>query len=205
MKPRSVHLYLCELVSMEESVRALLAGVDPEANFRAVLEAIYPQVLSFFLRKGVPIEDARELTQDVSLSIHGGISQLRDAKVFRGWVFAIARNAFINYLEKRGAIRRSGELHAVPIDDLAHALPSNSTSALDDMLDHERVQQLRAALAELPRRMQQCVRIRIEEDAPYEVIATRLGISVNTVKAQLFQARQQLGKRLRAGLGEINL
>lgn len=202
---QSVHLYLSELANMEKALQALLDGVDPEANFRIVLNSIYPQMLSFFLRKGVPMEEARELTQDVSMSIHKGIGHLHDLTVFRGWAFAIARNAYINYLERRNAIKREGESHTAPIESIVERTPDGQPDQLDRLLASERVQQLRVAISELPPKMQQCVRIRILEDAPYDAIACRLGISVNTVKAQLFQARQHLNKRLRGVIGEVAL
>lgn len=57
--------------------------------------------------------------------------------------------------------------------------------------------EVRGALAELPVRMRRCAVLAFVEDQPARAIAARLGVSVRTVEAQLFQARLRLERSLR--------
>jgi RNA polymerase sigma factor (sigma-70 family) len=64
--------------------------------------------------------------------------------------------------------------------------------------EKERREALAQGIQELPPQMRQVLALRIERELKHREIAAVLRISVDTVKAHLFQARQ----RLRAVLGE---
>ena len=89
-------------------------------------------------------------------------------------------------------------------DPLA-AVETGEKGALDQLLERERAERLREAVAQLPDQMRRCVTVRIMEDVPYDVIAARLGISVNTVKVHLHNARKALARKLRPYFGELDL
>jgi RNA polymerase sigma-70 factor (ECF subfamily) len=56
---------------------------------------------------------------------------------------------------------------------------------------------LREALETLPEKMRNCLRYRIYDELSYQEIADRMGVSIQTVKAHLYQAREKLKKLLR--------
>lgn len=66
---------------------------------------------------------------------------------------------------------------------------------LHDMLEEERSRLLRNALEELPPQMRRCVQLRVQ-DLRYREIAEILKVSIDTVKAHLYQARQLLKAKL---------
>ena len=81
--------------------------------------------------------------------------------------------------------------------------PLPEPASLETMPDRtayarERREALAVAMARLPPQMRQVLALRVDQDLKYREIATVLQISVETVKAHLFQARQ----RLRTELGE---
>ena len=67
---------------------------------------------------------------------------------------------------------------------------------LGEMLTEERSEVLRRAMADLPTQMRRCVELRVNQDLKYREIALLMGVSIDTVKANLFQARQLLKARL---------
>ena len=71
-------------------------------------------------------------------------------------------------------------------------------SPAQEAYERERREALARALEGLPPQMRQVLTLRIDQDLKYREIAEVLQISIETVKAHLFQARQ----RLRTELGE---
>ncbi|HEV7518716.1 MAG TPA: RNA polymerase sigma factor, partial [Thermoanaerobaculia bacterium] len=93
------------------------------------------------------------------------------------------------------------EAQEVPLDEAAEepggaASPAGEAGALDGVLSEERSQVLHHALAELPCQMRRCVELRVHQDLRYREIADLMQVSIDTVKAHLYQARQQLKSKL---------
>lgn len=143
--------------------------------------------------------DSRDLAQDVFLAVFQNMDQVRSIEQFDAWLFTIARHRFANWLEHRGAKKRSAEI--VDIDSPGWVPPAGKREGpLDELIGRERAARLHEALAELPPQMRRCVNARVVDDLPYAQIAERIGISVNTVKVHLLKARRQLAAKL---LGEL--
>jgi RNA polymerase sigma-70 factor (ECF subfamily) len=188
--------------AVEDALRDFRHGRNREESFRALFLRYYPQVHRFFLRKGLPTEDASDLTQEVFFSVYKGLGDIQNEAHFASWLFTIARNTFTNDLEKKHARKRSG-LHVMPrresddeVGDLDQLPSAAATDSLQQVLDREKTEKLTAALQTLPPQMRRCVQLRVAEDSTYEEIALVLGISVNTVKAHLHKARKTLQERL---------
>ena len=67
-----------------------------------------------------------------------------------------------------------------------------ATDPRDEVLAGERRRKLREAVGRLPDRMRRCVTLRIDRGLKYREIAIIMQVSTDTVKAQLYQARQRL-------------
>lgn len=65
------------------------------------------------------------------------------------------------------------------------------------VLSIERAQMIREALASMPEKYQEVIRMRHDEELEYQEIADRLGQPLGTVKANLFRARKRLVVLLR--------
>jgi RNA polymerase sigma-70 factor (ECF subfamily) len=192
------------------------SGDDPEQPFRVLFERYYGQVNRFFRRKGMDAEDARDLAQEVFLNVYKGLAGLRQDAHFQSWLYTISANVYKNALERLGAKKRAA-VH-VPLEVSENDSPgdrgtrSQTLSAVDPrprpmeaLLEKEKLERLRQALTELPEQMQRCVRLRVAEDLPYQVIADALGISINTVKAHLRQARMALREKLTPYFAEVDV
>ena len=64
------------------------------------------------------------------------------------------------------------------------------------MLASERLAKVTEALGQLPTQMRRCAQLRIVEDRSYAEISAIIGISINTVKAHLHQAKKTLKDKL---------
>ena len=186
---------------------------DLEERFRSLFERYYGQVNRFFRRKGMDAEDARDLAQDVFLNVYKNLPGLRQDAQFQSWLFAISANVYKNELERRGARKRASV--KVPLEGDSQGVgetPSPASRAVDlrprpmeALLEKEKLERLKSALTELPEQMQRCVRLRVAEDRSYQEIADSLGVSINTVKAHLRQARIALRERLAPYFAEVDV
>jgi RNA polymerase sigma-70 factor (ECF subfamily) len=169
-------------------------------NFVQLYRDYTPRVTRFFLRKGVPEDRAEELTQEVFIRVYGGMERFRHESRVGTWIFTIARNLWLNEIRARNTDKRQGT--EVPVDDQIDAVSSERINPEAEMLLEERHRILHQALEELPNRMRWAVELRLERDFKYREIARIMGVSVQTIKSQLFQARQRLREVLGDTYGE---
>lgn len=185
-------------------VAKIKSGEDVEASYAELHKRFFRPLLAFFRNKGFPSEKARDLTQDVFLRVFKGIDTFRQESRFERWLFEIADNIRKNELRWQGAEKRDGfeqSLDAtVEKDDSAGRkaveLVDPKPGTLDVMQAKERQELLHEALQELPPQMHHVCELRYVQERKYQDIADLLGISIETVKAHLHQARKRLMTKL---------
>lgn len=195
-----------------ELIREIKQGLNVEENFHRLFKRHYAQINRFFRRKGFDPEDSRDLTQETFVSVYKGLGELRQEEQFESWLFAIAHNVWCNSIEKRSAQKRSAAIVSLDAGSetderslLAERIPDSGSDPLRIALDQERLEKLREAMRRLPQQMNRCVQLRVVHDLSHVEIAKLMGISVNTVKAHLHQARNALRTHLSAYFEEIEV
>lgn len=187
---------------LRRAIAELRAGARIEANSRRIFDLFYPWVRRFFVRHGYTAQDSEDLAQETFYRVFRQIESFRNESSFKSWLFAVAANLHRNehrhrHREKRDAPEVSIDVPAEPggrpLDP-----PDPEVSPAQAAYENERREALARAVRELPPQMRQVLTFRVDRDLKYREIATVLQISIETVKAHLFQARQ----RLRAELGE---
>jgi RNA polymerase sigma-70 factor, ECF subfamily len=189
-----------------EAISDLRRGVDVEANARRVFERYFPWVRRYFSRLGYSPEDAEDLAQDVFSQVFRRLDSYRGDSPFESWLFAVAANLHRNDGRRRRRDKRRAP--EVSIDEAREAQDASEGVAWEpvardrlpprEIFERERWAALEASVRALPPQMRQVLRLRIVQDLKLREVAVVLGISVDTVKSHLFQARQ----RLRAELGD---
>jgi RNA polymerase sigma-70 factor (ECF subfamily) len=176
---------------------------DPVLCFEEIFRSHYGSVLHFFLKRGFSREDSRDLAQETFIRVLKGVESFRNESRVETWLFTIAANVYRNELRNRAAQKR--DAYEVPLD-----VPGGETGdgegvtvadcACEDVLDRivrrEDSAKLREAFGDLPPQMQRVVLLRVDHDLKYREIAELLQVSIETVKAHLYQARQQLREKL---------
>ena len=175
------------LVDMDERqlVAACLAG-QREA-FDIIVERHRRSVYHLCYRFVGNHEDASDLSQDVFVRAYKGLQRFRGQSSLSTWLYRIGLNVCLN----RVSVKR-------PITEPIDARPHLDERALDpavELLRGERAGEVRAAIAELPKKQRATVILRVYHELSHEEIAGILGSSVGAVKANFFHALGNL-KRL---------
>lgn len=180
--------------------RGLESG--PDESFRRLFEEHYRKVFLFFIRRGFPDDESEDLAQEVFLRVYTHLGSFRGEARVETWLFQIAANLYRNTLRGRAALKRRA-LEVVLNEEAVLAAPepgplreAAEPGPFELVLAKERSRILHGAIDELPGQMRRCLLLRIDQDLKYREIADLLRISIETVKAHLFQARQLLRVRL---------
>jgi RNA polymerase sigma-70 factor (ECF subfamily) len=175
-----------------DCVERWLLGDDE--SFEEVFNQYYRLVVGFFTKRGFTLQEAEDLTQIVFLRVYKGRETFRGEARFSTWLFQICANVFRNNLRDRSTQKRDAEEVSMDLADSSalEGLADGGADPLHQTLGAEAKRKLRTALSDLPPQMRRCVELRVYEDLKYREIAERMKISIDTVKAHLFQARQIL-------------
>lgn len=187
---------------LRQAIAELQAGTRVEAHSRRVFELYYPWVRRFFARFGYRPQDSEDLAQETFRRVFAQIGSFRNDGSFKPWLFAVASNLHRNESRRRHREKRDAPEVSLdaPADEGGPLLEPPAPEASPARVAYEKEQReaLARAVGELPPQMKQVLALRIDQDLKYREIAAVLQISIETVKAHLFQARQ----RLRTELGE---
>jgi RNA polymerase sigma-70 factor (ECF subfamily) len=178
------------------AIRRFQDGRDRQGSFRLLYETYFRAIERFFARKGLPPEDCLDLTQETFLGIYKGLDGYEDRQQFTAWLYRAATTVYLKRLRsaatrKRAAVEVSHDGMENP--DPAFAVPGRQ---LEGLLEEERWRALRAAVAELPDQMRDCLTLRLYHQLSYSEIAVVKKLSIETVKAHLFRARKKLQEKL---------
>ena len=175
----------------EESVTERFLDVPNERSFADLFRVLTPQLLAFFRTRGCGAAVAEDLAQEVMLTVHLKASQLRERKLFRAWLFKIARNALSHYYRKQSA-----EVQTVDLADVADRLAASHMPAATPAFEFRRW------TAFLNSREQELMRLRFIEQWEYHEIAAALAVPIGTVLWRGFNAQKNLAPYLQTGLND---
>lgn len=180
-------------------------GEGREEQFHKVFRRHYRSVTYFFAHRGFDAEECRDLTQETFFRVYRGMESFRGEARVKTWLYTIAANIYRNEIRDRQAEKRSADEVSLE-ESLEQGRPVSETwevrtwreagDPLHSVLTEERARLLREAVDDLPPRMRQCVLLRLDRGLKYREIAILLHVTEDTVKAQLFQARQRLHRAL---------
>ena len=177
------------LVDMDEEqlVAACLAG-HREA-FEIIVERHRRTVYQLCYRFVGNHEDASDLSQDVFVRAYKGLQRFRGQSSLGTWLYRIGVNVCLNRVSVKRPLTE-------PIDARPH-LDERAPDPAGELLRAERAAEVRAAIAQLPKKQRATVILRVYHELSHEEIAGILGSSVGAVKANFFHALGNLKRLLR--------
>jgi RNA polymerase sigma-70 factor, ECF subfamily len=143
-------------------------------------------IYAYILYCGVPMEQARDLTQEAFLKLYLKMADGDEIENPRAWVYRVAHNFALRYRER--------EPHFAEIDRNAATGASNPEM---DLLERERRAALAKAIGGLSPQQRNCLHLRVR-GLRYREIAETIGISVSAVGEFLHRAVTHLKEALDA-------
>jgi RNA polymerase sigma-70 factor (ECF subfamily) len=169
--------------SPDADVCRLLADGRHDRAFERLLSAYRGRVYRLALGFVREPADAEDLAQEAFVRLWRALPLYDGRASFSTWLYAIARNACLNEMRRRG-LR--------PTTPMAgHTEPAGGPGpapAIDRRLDCETLVE---ALAEPQRRI---VRLFYLEERSYQEVAAMLDMPINTVRSHLHRARRRLAE-----------
>src|ERR1700675_1790737 len=90
-----------ERLHHEGAVAEKFLQAPSEDSFADLFKIFSPHLVAFFRARGCALALAEDLAQEVMLTVHCKAAQIRDRKLFRAWLFKIARNALCRHYGKQ--------------------------------------------------------------------------------------------------------
>jgi RNA polymerase sigma-70 factor (ECF subfamily) len=172
----------------QEAVEAFLASRSEE-SFRALFEALYSKLVRYFVVRGLEMQAAEELAQDVLMTTYQHADSLRQKECFFGWLFRVAGNRHLQLLRQRK--RKIETIGLTPT--AVRSLKCSDAIEIEKQSDFLRWMELLEPVE------RQVMMLRYSEELGYQEIASALGIPLGTVKWKIFSAKERLSAELGVG------
>lgn len=157
--------------------------------WQAALEAHYAELCEYVLRLVGSAEAAEDIVQDLFLYLWHTRGRRHAYRLTRPYLYVAARNRALKYLRHRRVVDAW-------IARASREAPPGADTPEDLCLRHELEGVVQRAVAQLPGRCREIFLLRRREQLSYEEIAGRLGVSLGTVKSQMWRAVVLLKQKL---------
>jgi RNA polymerase sigma-70 factor, ECF subfamily len=167
-----------------EVVEQFLNQAD-EDSFNSLFRIFSPQLVAFFRRRGHEKDIAEDLAQEVMLTVYRKAGQLRDHKLFRAWLFKVARNAACRHFAKR--TRQAPTVDLADMSELVAAPNQNPCGPVSEFKDWMKF---------LDPQEREAIILRFVEEWEYHEIADAQAIPIGTVQWRVFNSKKKLAAHL---------
>ncbi|WEK37139.1 MAG: RNA polymerase sigma-70 factor [Candidatus Pseudobacter hemicellulosilyticus] len=166
--------------------------------FRQLYHYFYQRLYHFAFSLIRTREHAEEIVEDVFIKLwhqRAGITAIGNLKVY---LYTATRNTALNYLERRA---RENSLLSFGEVDISLAEPGYSPEQL--LITAEIYGKIRQAVEQLPPRCKLVFKLVREDGLKYKEVAEVLGISINTIDAQMAIAVQRIAEAVRKDFEQL--
>jgi RNA polymerase sigma-70 factor, ECF subfamily len=183
-----------KLSLLDLSLRTTLSGGEEALHTEvlALFDEHAPGLHRYVCSFGLGTDGARDIVQEVFLSLHRHLSLDRPRTNLKGWLFRVAHNLALK--QRRTVSRR---MESALDDEFLDRLFDPAANPEERVASDQRRLRLRAVLRALPDRDQRCLYLRAE-GLPYRDIGKALGISLGSVAKSL---NRSLTRLMRADIG----
>ena len=170
----------------EEEVVKLLSDPKTQREAFTQIVAAYSDKLYWQIRKMIlSHEDANDILQNTFLKAWVNIDNFRGEAKLSTWMYKIAVNECITFLNKQRAINN------VPLDDVDVYLLQ--TLKADEYFDGDAIDaKLQEAILMLPEKQRLVFTMKYQDDLKYEEMSEILGTSVGALKASYHHAVKKI-------------
>lgn len=171
---------------MDDQKLVALAVKEPEKGFRCLMIKYKEAVYWHIRRLVVTHEDAQDTTQETFVRIFRSLPEFKGECSFRSWIFRIATNEALRFLDRYRNNR-------VSLEDSSDELNKMMADEYVDYSDLEAVK-LQKAILSLPTKQQLAFNLRYYNELGYDEIAEIVGSTADSAKANYHIAKEKIIK-----------
>lgn len=159
---------------------------NPESGIRMVMQKYGEPVYWHARRLLVSHDDAQDAVQETFIKVYRSFHSLKEAKALRSWIYRIATNEALRFIERN----KTPRLLTESIDD------STTDIAAADYTDYTDLEavKLQKAILSLPPKQQATFNMRYYDEMEYQQIAEAMETTVSTVKVNYHLAKEKIIK-----------
>ncbi|HRN56556.1 MAG TPA: RNA polymerase sigma-70 factor [Agriterribacter sp.] len=175
---------LTHTIYTETELFDMLSGGDKEAFTRVYL--LYaPDLIGFAAARVSSVETAQDIVHDLFTHLWDNRATIRIRESLKGYLFAAVRYRIVDHIRKNVTRRE----YAVMLEQLADKLVASEEAAIVSKNLQDTLEQ---SIEDLPSRTRQIYRMSRNHHLAVKEIASKLGLSEQTVKNQLSVALHHL-------------
>ena len=180
---------MVEVSHKDDELVGLVLGGDLRA-FGSIVRRYQDSVYATALRQTGNAADAEDVAQEAFLAAYESLSRLKEPAKLGNWLRSVTRYTYSNWRRKHPEAR--------PIDgDLCDAVQGQRWPRPDEAMQQEELRQrILEAVASLPQRTGEVIRLYYVDGFSYQDISDVLSMSMTTVKGRLQMGRDLLRKEL---------
>jgi len=125
-------------------------------------------------------EDSEEIVQDMFIKLWENRAHCKAVVCFKSYIYRSARNQIIDYVRKQKSRLQL-------IDKAAWSFSNSEVFTDSPIIMKQYATIIKAAIEKLPQKRKIIFEMRTQDDLSLDEIASKLGISKNVVKKQLYQ------------------
>ena len=170
-----------------------------ESSFELLLQKYRSPLVNFLYRMVRDTATAEDLAQEVFLRVYRARKDYTPSAKFTTWLFRIATNLALNSVRDNRMARHAISLDAPSTDEEGSApleLPAPEKRIDEHMIEQDRSEFIRRAIAALPEKQRAAVLLHKYEEMDYAEIARILECSESALKSLLFRAYETLRVQL---------
>ena len=181
---------------MRDATATLTMGAEQDRLIRQAVAREGGRLRSFIRARVANVDEAEDILQDVFEELVSAYRLVRPVEQVAGWLLAVARNRIIDRYRRRRS-RAEGAPGDPDLRTVLDLLPSAEAGPTTAYARTVLVQELEAALAELPAAQREVFIAHELEGRSFRDIAADTGANVNTLLARKHAAVIHLRDRLR--------
>lgn len=158
---------------------------DKERGFKMLMDTYQEPLYNYIRRLVVSFDDAKDILQETFIHTYYHLHSFRRESKLSTWIYKIATNECLRYLEKRNKEGQS----VARIDDINIAL-LQSGEYID--YDNAMAVKFQEAVLRLPEKQQVVFNLHYYEEMKYEDISSITGTKVETVKVNYHLAKEKI-------------
>ena len=168
----------------EQKIKELCA-VDMEKGFRLLVNSFQSTIYWHIRRMVVSHDDAKDVLQETFLRVFKNLDRFRFESSLTTWIYRIATNECLRWLEKRKEERISDE-------EMQHELMDKLMAS--DYVDYDQAMEVKfqQAILMLPEKQRLVFNLRYYDELSYEAISSITGSTVESLKTNYYLAKEKI-------------